>query len=538
MTKRYLVLFTVGPVQSFISSARKIEDFWSGSYLLSHLIREALRNLYKNAPTFQLVFPVLSREEIDNPNHDTLHIASLPNRFTAIIEGDMNKVIEHLQETEKEIKEAFLDVCGFAIKTLFASLPDEKRSYLLKATEEQIDALLEMYWVIEPFADEDNFKLVREKLESRLGALKNDKQYPQVEQLGLTCSVCHERDALCAKHISEKDRYGDMKRKLARTWDKRDRRFKGEKVQRIRDNEFLCGICTGKRLARDYFKFFYNFSKGFRGFNSVTELTSANQSYYAILMMDGDNMGSLFSGERMESYSEVSKKLATFAMDAVPKIVEKEVRAQLVYAGGDDVLAFMPVQDALKIANDLRFAFSSEEEGLGKGATASAGLVIGHEKAPLQGLLNEVRNLEKKAKSYRKGQTVKNALAIGVHTRAGEISETVLPWTIGDTRTIEQLERIISLLKEELSSTFVYTFMEAFAPLLHPTVKDYEKIASREMVEVELRRLLKRSVKGRLNNETVEEAVQYLVTLHDCSPTTMDFLHLLKILTFFERKEE
>lgn len=41
--KNYLFLFTISPVQSFISQARKVQDLAAGSKLLSDLISEAIK---------------------------------------------------------------------------------------------------------------------------------------------------------------------------------------------------------------------------------------------------------------------------------------------------------------------------------------------------------------------------------------------------------------------------------------------------------------------------------------------------------------
>ncbi|EPR26946.1 type III-B CRISPR-associated protein Cas10/Cmr2 [Geobacillus sp. WSUCF1] len=61
MTNRYIVIFTVGPVQSFIASARKTEDFWSGSYILSHLVREAIKQFYQLDANCEVVYPLVTR---------------------------------------------------------------------------------------------------------------------------------------------------------------------------------------------------------------------------------------------------------------------------------------------------------------------------------------------------------------------------------------------------------------------------------------------------------------------------------------------
>ena len=41
-SKNLMLMFTIGPVQSFIEAARKTEDLWMGSYILSYLVATAM----------------------------------------------------------------------------------------------------------------------------------------------------------------------------------------------------------------------------------------------------------------------------------------------------------------------------------------------------------------------------------------------------------------------------------------------------------------------------------------------------------------
>ncbi|OCS91025.1 type III-B CRISPR-associated protein Cas10/Cmr2 [Caryophanon latum] len=531
MTEQYLVTFTVGPVQSFIASARKVEDFWSGSYILSHLVREALRIFFdkEQEMNLELVFPVVKKRDIIEPNLEELHIASLPNRITAIVTGDEAEVVSLLRNVEKHVRSEFYNIAYAAIDRVFADATAQEQNALQQQTTAQLDNLLEMYWVAQPL-NKAEFSDTRLQLERRLGALKNEKQFGQIDEHGLTCSVCKSKEALTIERVEAAHSYKEMKEQLASTWAKRTKAYQGK---RIKDNEFLCGVCLMKRHARDYFKEHFNvkMAQGFKRFDAIADIVDEDEGYYAILMLDGDNMGQHLTGNDVTTYQDVSKKLAKFAGRKVPEIVEKNNKGVLVYAGGDDVLAFMPVPEALQIAQQLRFAFSDEQGGLGKNATASAGLVVAHVKAPLQLLLDEVRKLEKKAKAYPN----KNALAIGVHTRSGEISETVLPWTTSTQHaTVDLLQRVITLLKEDVSTTFIHRFTEAFLPLLD--AEQYKKVP-KYLVETELRRLMKRARKTDLRDEQLEDVLQQLITLHEEQNSTKDFIYLLKIMRFFERKD-
>ena len=54
---KYLFLFTVGPVQSFIGQARKTQDLYAGSFLLSHLIDSAMKEIEDKVNNCKFIFP-------------------------------------------------------------------------------------------------------------------------------------------------------------------------------------------------------------------------------------------------------------------------------------------------------------------------------------------------------------------------------------------------------------------------------------------------------------------------------------------------
>lgn len=543
MTNRYVVIFTVGPVQSFIASARKTEDFWSGSYILSHLVREAIKRFYQFDANCEMIYPLVTEKELRSPSQRDVHIASIPNRLTVIMEGTEEEVCGWLREAEQDVRNVFLDFCFQAVRRVFPHLTDHEQELLERMVEQQVRSFLEIYWVAEPYEPSMSFREVRERAERRLGALKNEKHYIPVSQQGLVCSVCKEREALRLEEIGEFDHYGEIKKKTMSLWQRRAVKFQGtggdeeddRRAGRIKDNEFLCGICLGKRAARDYFADLFGTS--FPSFPSVLDIGQGD--YYAVLLMDGDDMGKWFSGERKDEYSRTSQKLARFAKETVPWIVQERCKGKLVYAGGDDVLAFVPVETALKAAEMLRLAFADERQGLGSGATASFGVVIAHKKAPLQHVFNAARALEQKAKRYYNDKTAqrKDALALAVHTRSGEISEAVLPWIVGEKMVSKLLEEWLGLLKTSLSPNFIFHFASAFAPLLHE--KDCPKWENRDMLATELRRLLRRSVKegSCLDAQDIARYTSTLLVLHEAVRSSYDFLHLLKMLTFFKRSK-
>jgi CRISPR-associated protein Cmr2 len=227
------------------------------------------------------------------------------------------------------------------------------------------------------------------------------------------------------------------------------------------------------------------------------------ETYYALVLMDGDHMGRILSGDPeyaipyrgsfhpqvqkgfaeraaqhdlLKRYGEqnralspnrhlaISGALNDFALHVVPEIVEGEHLGRVIYAGGDDVFAMLPVADVLSAIRRLRHAYSGldpanmdkdwrdlrREKGLickdgyaylrghllrmmGDRATASCGVVIAHHQAPLAAVRRELDAAEKRAKStmYRNADgklTNRNAFSITLIKRSGGISRFTARW--------------------------------------------------------------------------------------------------------------
>lgn len=118
---------------------------------------------------------------------------------------------------------------------------------------------------------------------------------------------------------------------------------------------------------------------------------SSTEKYYAILALDGDEMGKWISGSKspkmehclsptaIEYYQknapdfleapravtpswhlQFSEALGNFSLHAAQRVVES-FNGRLIYAGGDDVLAMLPATEALSCARALRAAFRGEK---------------------------------------------------------------------------------------------------------------------------------------------------------------------------------
>lgn len=561
MTKKQsLLVFSIGPVQSFIAAARKLEDLWSGSYVLSYLAESGIKRLFhlgdEQGLSVEMVYPAETRETLQDKWHeDHVDIASIPNRFVAIVGGNQIKTAEMARNIAETVKSEMKRLCVEAIALVFPEGVNRER--MNQVADEQVEKALELFWATEELSDLQQFESARAQLEKRLAAAKNNRQYSAFCQTGLICTVCSQRDALCDEEFAENETIGQMTAKLRTTWEKRNKSLKqytrGEPGEgRIKAGEYLCAICLGKRVSREFFRKEKNVDGNtFNRFESTIDL-AGKKSYYAVMAMDGDNMGAWFSGEKklpgveqsdsqLDSYREVSRRLGFFAKRVVPSAVKK-YDGQLIYAGGDDILAMVPLSGVFALAQELRQAFSDPEKGLGEQATASMGIVIAHQKSPLYNTLDWARAMEGVAKQYvhTESKKEKDAFSLAYLARSGEIRYVTLPWVFvtegGKRSMVSYVQELVQELGRNMSSTFIYSFGRAFMPLLGTNdysrklnifEKDQEK--NEGLLRMELERLLARAEKQSDQKIDVSRMADCLTSIHRAVASTLQFIHFMEI---------
>jgi len=171
-------------------------------------------------------------------------------------------------------------------------------------------------------------------------------------------------------------------------------------------------------------------------------------AYYAILVMDGDHMGRWLQGKQSPAAKEIipenlfaklpsemlsqplptdpmhnlaiSEAIGNFALRLVPGKIG--TKGMLVYAGGDDVLALLPVSQAITVAKELRQAFQSDE-AMGPNASISAGIAVVHYKEDLRFALDQARKAESQAKNAGR-----DALVLRICKRSGDHTSVFCPW--------------------------------------------------------------------------------------------------------------
>lgn len=235
--------------------------------------------------------------------------------------------------------------------------------------------------------------------------------------------------------------------------------------------------------------------------------------YVACLVADGDRMGdaiNALAGHGPERHREFSRQLAQFA-ERARDIVEHDHRGVLVYAGGDDVLAFVCVQDALSCAHALRAAFAAiVREALAeampaaipdtqvKPPTLSVGVGIGHVLQSLGRLLSLGREAEALAKRAHGGQ--RNRLAVLHERHAGTVRGWHASWDEDPPKRLADAIRLLESQRLTAKKIFQIQDLLERTPAADAAGKDAERWCT--LLRAEVQRILARTDPGQTGNET------------------------------------
>lgn len=212
--------------------------------------------------------------------------------------------------------------------------------------------------------------------------------------------------------------------------------------------------------------------------------------YYALLLADGDRMGAAIEKiDKVDRHRALSLKLSEFA-SSVRAIVENRPddvvpghQGSLVYAGGDDVLAFVPLHQVLDCARKLADEFKErlkEFNDADHSPTLSVGIAIAHHLDPLSDTLDLARAAEKEAKKL----PGKNALCIKVSKRGGAVTTVIGKWGNLD----ERLRWFIELHRaDEVPDGAAYELRQLATDFKHFSPKN-----KKDAVAKEVERILKR----------------------------------------------
>ncbi len=295
-----LLLFTIASAQDFVTCARRTQDNWMGSFLLSWLSGAAIQAIAGKCGPDAILSPSLLGQPLIDwwlgqtlgrqapvPSTEKRQVASLPNIFTALVPEDRAEQL--CREAEAAITDSWQEIAGqvwdkmnqsvqgFAVNKnlwqrqvksfpsrlgIFWSIrawPEDRDPLQVieeysPADQGRPDSLAELealVQTVEPNRRHNSlvFSLLSASTGRALTARKGLRDFEQIPEPGFKCSLCGQRQALAD---TEDAGYQDLNRfwnTLARV-DARQGNSQGLKLAgRIRRGDKLCAVCLTKRLA-------------------------------------------------------------------------------------------------------------------------------------------------------------------------------------------------------------------------------------------------------------------------------------------------
>lgn len=459
----HLLAITVGPVQEFIAAARRTRDLWFGSYLLSEISKAAAKAVQDNGG--KLIFPAPAQSS-DLQQDSPLNVA--------------NVILAELNAADPQLAASRAKTAALARWREFADPVFQENKAVIREDiwKDQVIDVIEFYaaWVVTT----GEYQADRSRVMRLLAGRKNCRDFlPAKGRAGVSkSSLDGLRESVLRppgewpKHVQHRPRvtegeqldvvglvkrtasgsrpYPSVSRVAADSW---IRGVGAESLTALRNACQQLGSDVLRPLKVDadghpqFEPFPFEGTAVFRSrYRELTEEAAVTEKnlkplshalgdlvsecgepspYLAALVADGDRMGKALSKlSSADDHRKFSQSLSGFATDA--KIIIHHHQGILVYAGGDDVLAFTPVDQALPCARRLHDQFSTTMSEWatksGTPLTLSVGIAIAHFMEPLEDLLNYGRVAEKHAKSPRPDdgdQSDRDGLAVHLLKRGG-----------------------------------------------------------------------------------------------------------------------
>ncbi|MFZ5898205.1 MAG: type III-B CRISPR-associated protein Cas10/Cmr2 [Bacillota bacterium] len=543
----HLVVFHIGPVQDFIATARRSRDLWFGSWLLSELAKAAaLEIVQQNGNNIScLVFP--APDELRQLKSFDFNA---PNKVVARVRCNPAELRESVREA---ILRRLCEICDDAYKKI-------KGRFDREVAKRQVEDFPEFFWASYPF--NGNYKQARDFAEALLNARKVTRNFAPItwgspapkcsldgcresvipkdvydlmeeselrENYGLQrgehlCGVCllkrhgergKEEHFFSTSHIATLpllERLTDQHRPLVDEYigKLKELGIPSDALGTVRTLHPVFGRHDGQLLFEERLGEFFEMEeklrqakRALRSFLKEAFDGKKPLPYYALLLADGDHMGKVIDAqETLEMHQELSRSQSRFALEA-RDIVQRH-QGSLLYSGGDDVLALVPLHTVLACARRLtetfrqRLADFKVKDGKEEiSPTLSVGIAVAHHLAPLSDVLELTRAAEKAAKSI-KG---KNALAVALSKRSGVERTVKGTWGTLDRR----LEWFTGLYQTEaIPDGAAYELRDLVSQLAtsNDGLKDTLQKAARE----ETKRILRRK-KARRGTEPIADNV-------------------------------
>lgn len=180
-----LLAFSVGPVQSFIAEARRTQDLWMGSYVLSYLTWRGIRSLVLECGPDAVLYPALRGQPLVDhwlhngftpalwkaPDLNDLAVATMPNKFVALVPA--NKATHLARVSAVSVREAWLEMAE-TVRRKFPNGPQPGVWNDIWQRQAKAIDWPEIYWTVLPWPNIDQYP---SRLDEAKAAIGLDETY-------------------------------------------------------------------------------------------------------------------------------------------------------------------------------------------------------------------------------------------------------------------------------------------------------------------------------------------------------------------------
>ncbi|HET54725.1 MAG TPA: type III-B CRISPR-associated protein Cas10/Cmr2 [Ignavibacteria bacterium] len=328
---------TIGPIHKTLKSVKSTKAIWAASYMFSFLMKEMIKKIKEQNEGIEFILPYTEEVEINGktlkPLYENFQTGLFPDRF--IIKGKVDDLQNIIDEVLEEFTKGVFDDINNIKK-------DEEKPIVIDKNLIKIylENYINFYNLNIELSDKENaileiFKLLDSlELQQRVieDASKNylidflEQKYPYNYFVRGEFTKRPFPSTIEISTAEFYERYKDIKP------------YK-EAVKKLKEGndenqiEFIKDI---KNIVGDSFRNY--------------------QKYIAVVQADGDNIGTFIKSlyeqdNKEENIKRFSKNLLCFAIEAVKLI--KSYNGTPIYAGGDDLLYFMPVAQTTLEGNQV-----------------------------------------------------------------------------------------------------------------------------------------------------------------------------------------
>ena len=399
----------------------------------------------------------------DNPQkYEFAILSGDANRISSYINvsrrlPDLNARSERIKKATKAAAEALSEVLGpecviYAAGGSFVALsPKGKADEALVKAKEAFETCMEglvtitvNHILVNGEEIVDRFGQVWEKAQREMRFKKGERELPvpnPVEEGVDACDVCHSRPWV----------YEDELKIL--------------RVDAAPRPERLCGVCW--QLRRE-------------GRGVELDSLRGKTNFVALIKADGDDMGKVLRGDVFAKLNKANtpSRLSTLSdlisdtCESKLKVVVQKYGGECVFAGGDDVLAFVPGEKALEASKTIAETFSGEMAGE---CSMSLGVAIIRYDLPVYVGLETASYLLKRAKEDGK-KRVAYAIIGGSGVTVSELDEHVKP------RTWDELNELLNVVKFMGESSVASSQIRRIAGLASEGSKKPESLIKTEVL--------------------------------------------------------